>query len=676
IFLQETLSRTRAEDKSQRTMLATWLTELHLAKISETEEMDFQQHSDVKYSTETAAASTTSSQPPSSMGKIEKTTLSQCKDVVFDLIASYGRTQQLIKLGEIQNDWAWIIRYYIEHGQMKEAIKRLSSLTNPNQHEQLYYDFVPVLMHAYPKETIDMIIQIKVLDPKKLIPALMRFESDQEFKQSLKGLDSTDINDELLQQSKQQNNVMRPIHTDNHKGMDFDFDEKSVPGLQQPQVNSMDFQIEEEDNHDNHDNHDHNDHNDYDDDRHHDDDGKHKKNKKNRYRVTNGHSVVVNNKNSIDDDNRQSTNLDVINIQGRERGTARTALTISQEHTRQAVRYLEDVVRSNLPQSKDPAVHNYLITLYCKHEDERPLLKFIDWQGDEPHYDTKYALRLCHQEKRTKSCVRLYEKMGLYEEAVNLALNVPDNLFELARSVVENLKRKEPMAADEQKKLWLIIARYVVKDSQEDLDQALSLINESKCLSIEDILPYLSDFTNIGLFKPEIKSSLERYSVNIKKLQDHMKTYTDTAEEIRKDTDTLRQRSTFFFSNKKCSLSQLPVLLSNYLLFPCRHMFRLDAVVRKIISHYNMDESAMRSNEVLEMAYKECPLCGKLMLEEVQKPFIDWNDPKDLETAHSWKITYHYFVIVFFLASFVFNQKNFFCMQLILFFYFVKSAVE
>ncbi|ETO02104.1 hypothetical protein RFI_35331 [Reticulomyxa filosa] len=137
--------------------------------------------------------------------------------------------------------------------------------------------------------------------------------------------------------------------------------------------------------------------------------------------------------------------------------------------------------------------------------------------------------------------------MGLYEEAVNLALNVPDNLFELARSVVENLKRKEPMAADEQKKLWLIIARYVVKDSQEDLDQALSLINESKCLSIEDILPYLSDFTNIGLFKPEIKSSLERYSVNIKKLQDHMKTYTDTAEEIRKDTDTLRQRSTFFF---------------------------------------------------------------------------------------------------------------------------------
>lgn len=40
------------------------------------------------------------------------------------------------------------------------------------------------------------------------------------------------------------------------------------------------------------------------------------------------------------------------------------------------------------------------------------------------HYDLDYALRLCTQNGRTQSCVHIYSQMGLYEEAVNLALKV------------------------------------------------------------------------------------------------------------------------------------------------------------------------------------------------------------------------------------------------------------
>ena len=41
-----------------------------------------------------------------------------------------------------------------------------------------------------------------------------------------------------------------------------------------------------------------------------------------------------------------------------------------------------------------------------------------------PHYDMEYALRLCVKEGKRRACVVIYSAMGLYEEAVELALSV------------------------------------------------------------------------------------------------------------------------------------------------------------------------------------------------------------------------------------------------------------
>lgn len=40
------------------------------------------------------------------------------------------------------------------------------------------------------------------------------------------------------------------------------------------------------------------------------------------------------------------------------------------------------------------------------------------------HYELDYALRICSRNGRTQSCVHIYSQMGLYEEAVALALEV------------------------------------------------------------------------------------------------------------------------------------------------------------------------------------------------------------------------------------------------------------
>ena len=86
-------------------------------------------------------------------------------------------------------------------------------------------------------------------------------------------------------------------------------------------------------------------------------------------------------------------------------------------------------------------------------------------QGSEPCFDLKYALRLCTQEHKKRACVHIYSAMGLYEEAVELALQVD---IEVAK---ENANKPED---DEQlrKKLWLRIARYVVEIDNDILRYA------------------------------------------------------------------------------------------------------------------------------------------------------------------------------------------------------------
>ncbi|KAI7896992.1 Pep3/Vps18/deep orange family-domain-containing protein [Mucor mucedo] len=165
--------------------------------------------------------------------------------------------------------------------------------------------------------------------------------------------------------------------------------------------------------------------------------------------------------------------------------------------TNQAIRYLSHVVTSL--NNTDPAIHNFLLTLYAtqKTADETALLTFLKNEGREMHYNLDYALRLCTQNGRTQSCVHIYSQMGLYEEAVNLALKNHD--VELARINADKPEDDDVL----RKKLWLTIAKHVVQDNK-DIKTALEFLKQSNLLKIEDILPFFPDFVLINDFKVDI----------------------------------------------------------------------------------------------------------------------------------------------------------------------------
>jgi vacuolar protein sorting-associated protein 18 len=99
-------------------------------------------------------------------------------------------------------------------------------------------------------------------------------------------------------------------------------------------------------------------------------------------------------------------------------------------------------------------------------EADLPLLRFLstvpsDPLTNEPYYDLDYALRLCKQHGRLQACVHIYAKMGMWEESVDLALEMGE--LDLAKVNADRPEDDEVL----RKKLWSKVARYVVQDKKD-----------------------------------------------------------------------------------------------------------------------------------------------------------------------------------------------------------------
>jgi hypothetical protein len=178
------------------------------------------------------------------------------------------------------------------------------------------------------------------------------------------------------------------------------------------------------------------------------------------------------------------------------------------------VKYLEGVIKVGCRSS---AVYTYLVTLYSQMEDEEPLFRFLavhvpaaataleankkmlhtldgnrfdDVSVSSP-LDMSFALRtVLGTGRHFRSAIKLYMGFGMRQQAVELALKVDPAL---ARDLA-----RESTDSDEQKRLWLMIARNAAAgvDNRGGRDVVTKVVSVLKdcgpdVLSIEDVLPFL-----------------------------------------------------------------------------------------------------------------------------------------------------------------------------------------
>jgi len=110
----------------------------------------------------------------------------------------------------------------------------------------------------------------------------------------------------------------------------------------------------------------------------------------------------------------------------------------------------------------------------------------------------------------------------------------------------------------------------------------MQLLDNTKVLKIEDILPFFPDFVVIDDFKEEICTALERYSSDIDQLKAEMDEATRSAESIKHDIKELKNRFVTIEQNEKCSICSYPLLSRQFYMFPCQHALHADCLIGQV----------------------------------------------------------------------------------------------
>lgn len=243
------------------------------------------------------------------------------------------------------------------------------------------------------------------------------------------------------------------------------------------------------------------------------------------------------------------------------------------------------------------------------------------------------------------------------------------------------------------KRLWLRIAKYVIKNIYSDnktsmncsfdISMATSIMNDCPLLKIEDILPYFPEYLTIDHFKVAICQSLKEYNQHIESLREDMKLATESAQQIREEITKVRNRFTIVDSTDPCHLCLFPAVEEHFYSFPsCGHLFHHKCLVKEILEYLSMNdrikleamlaeyksiqnqlqttslvtinginknnpflfeqkESISTTNRLENLNSKiediissECLLCGNLMIQTIDKPFID--PIRDREELLGW----------------------------------------
>ncbi|XP_012271920.1 vacuolar protein sorting-associated protein 18 homolog [Orussus abietinus] len=328
---------------------------------------------------------------------------------------------------------------------------------------------------------------------------------------------------------------------------------------------------------------------------------------------------------------------------------ALVSCTGDEKHATEVIRYLEFCVYKQGCQEQ--AIHNFLLSLYARHKQDE-MMRYISSQGQDVtivHYDVHYALRLCQETGLTEACVQLSALLGLWTTAVDLALTIS---VDLAKQIAAM-----PSHHDDElrKKLWLKIAEHVVRE-RDDIEQAMEFLQQCDLVRIEDILPFFSDFVTIDHFKDAICNSLQEYNKHIQDLKEEMEEATKAAELIRKEIQSFRNRCTYVHARDTCNACEVQLLLRPFYVFPCGHRFHSDCLVaalipmlsteqqttladlqRQLISDSKPEENASARLEsqstkdkvkaqIDDLVASECLYCGELMIESIDKPFIEEED--------------------------------------------------
>lgn len=185
-----------------------------------------------------------------------------------------------------------------------------------------------------------------------------------------------------------------------------------------------------------------------------------------------------------------------------------------------ALKYLEWAVETH-DASGDVTLHNLLILLYARYRPKRLHEYLIKCGFDKMAvpYELDFALRTCEQHKLDKSTVFLYCVSEMFSDAVDLSFKAfGEDGVTIAKECAHMMDPDEEdvimglepkFSVEYRRRIWLKIASFVIGKG-ENAAECIGLLKESgDVISIQDILPFFPEFTEIKDFKDPFANVLK-----------------------------------------------------------------------------------------------------------------------------------------------------------------------
>ncbi|KAI8987094.1 Pep3/Vps18/deep orange family-domain-containing protein [Pilobolus umbonatus] len=174
-FLISRLDRLKLEDRTQKTLISTWLVGLYLNKMNQLEDKAASSHL-----TYTSGTITDASRPYRQQYQTVKDEFRTFLETygeylhiptTYKLIYRYGRNSELFYYANYIGDYEKVIDHWISEKKWDTALKVL----NEQGKAELFYKYSTLLIDYVPEKLIDVWMNHSNLNPRYLIPALLRY---------------------------------------------------------------------------------------------------------------------------------------------------------------------------------------------------------------------------------------------------------------------------------------------------------------------------------------------------------------------------------------------------------------------------------------------------------------------------------------------------------------------
>jgi hypothetical protein len=200
VFLLKKLEKLKSQDILQKKLICTWLVEIFINKLNQisdkvkNEKLAYealQKLSDVsEEKLEASKNQITLLEEDKKMTQDEfKSFMYTNKDhldkkTIYQIISSYGRSEELLMFSELVKDYERMLVHYIQEKDFEKVI----SILRKQSSLDLYYKFSPVLMEFVPYATVNMWIHEPKLNPRHLIPSLLKYDPQKSYgKEGIEG---------------------------------------------------------------------------------------------------------------------------------------------------------------------------------------------------------------------------------------------------------------------------------------------------------------------------------------------------------------------------------------------------------------------------------------------------------------------------------------------------------